>query len=131
MAKRTVKETELQFRLYYKVLDTIGAIFHNAVPWICLVAIAYFVRDATASIAGRNTIADIGMQFLGDFRVSDSLAYVFGAGGVGYGAWKHRLYGNHVQRTSKTIKDLEARIDPGRSSSRLAPRGETSPEDKP
>ena len=108
----------------------IGASISSVTPWVALVFIAYFVRGTVMALAGRHTFADIGLRFAGDFRVSESIAYIFGIGGLGYGIRMKKLHGDNVQRTASRIAELESRLDPKRSSSRLTPRGETRPEDR-
>jgi hypothetical protein len=108
----------------------IGSTIHTIVPWTAAIVIMYFFYRSVASLAGQYTLAQIGMGFLGDFRLSEGVAYVFGAGGVAYGAKRRKLQGDNIERTAKRISDLEKRIDPKRSSSRLTPRGKTRPEDK-
>jgi len=36
------------------------------------------VPEASRRFAGRHTFADIGIRFLADFKISESLAYLFG-----------------------------------------------------
>jgi hypothetical protein len=108
----------------------IGSAVHSVVPWTAVVFIAWFFYRSVASLAGRYTFSQIGVGFLGDFKISEGIAYVFGTGGVVYGVRRRKLQGDNVERTAKRISDLEKRIDPKRSSSRLTPRGKTRPEDK-
>jgi hypothetical protein len=108
----------------------IGAVVHTVVQWGCAALVAYFFYLSVASLAGRYTFAQIGVGFLGDLRVSEGVAYLFGAGGVYYGVKRHRLHGDNIQRMAGRLADLEKQLDPKRSSSRLTPRGATRPEDK-
>lgn len=108
----------------------VGSIVHVGVPWTAAVLIAMFFYKSVASLAGQYTFAQIGVGFLGDFRISEGFAYLFGVGGITYGAKRHQLQQRNLERTAKRISDLEKQIDPGRSSSRLTPRGNTRPEDK-
>jgi hypothetical protein len=68
--------------------------------------------------------------FLGDFRISEGFAYVFGGGGVVYGMKHRKLHGDNLERMAGRIAELEKLLDAKRSSSRLTPRGKTRPEDK-
>ena len=108
----------------------IGAVVHTVVQWGSAVLVAYFLYRSVSSLSGRYTFAQIGVSFLGDMRISEGLAYLFGAGGVVYGVKRHRLHGDNVQRMAGRLAELEKQIDPKRSSSRLTPRGKTRPEDK-
>lgn len=128
MAKLTAEE--LRYRLHCKIVDMIGSVIHTVVPWTAAVLIAFVFQKSVSSFAGRYTFAQIGMTFLGDFRISETVAYLFGAGGVFYGVKRHRLQQKNVERMAGRIAELERGIDPKRSSSRLTPRGKTRPEDK-
>jgi hypothetical protein len=108
----------------------IGSIFHVVVPWTGAALVAFFFYRAVVSLAGQYTFAQIGMTFLGDFKISDSVAYLFGGGGIAYGIKRKKLQGDNLERMAKRIAELEKQIDSNRSSSRLTPRGLTRPEDK-
>ncbi|HWE48160.1 MAG TPA: hypothetical protein VG273_00110 [Bryobacteraceae bacterium] len=108
----------------------IGSMFHTLVPWAGAVLIAFIFYRSVQSLAGHYTFAQIGMNFLGDFKVSEGLAYVFGGGGVVYGIKHRKLHGDNLERMAGRIAELEKLLDSKRSSSRLTPRGKTRPEDK-
>ena len=113
-----------------RIVDMIGSSVHTIVPWACAVLITWLFYKSVTSLAGQYTFAQIGMSFLGDFRISEGIAYIFGAGGVAYGIKRRKLYQDNIERTAKRISDLERERDLQRSSSRLTPRGKTRPEDK-
>jgi hypothetical protein len=121
---------ELRFRLHCRIVDMIGATIHTIVPWAAAVLIARYFYHSVSSLSGQYTFAQIGVGFLGDLRVSEGIAYLFGAGGVIYGVKRRKLQGDNLERTAGRLAELEKQIDPNRSSSRLTPRGKTRPEDK-
>jgi len=123
-------KAELRYRLYGRIIDVIGSVVNRAIPWVGVVFIAYNVNSAVRFLAGRTTFADVGIKFLADFRISEAVAYVFGGGGLLYGLRNRKLRKDNVERMTRRIAQLEAQIDPRRSSSRLTSRGETRPEDK-
>ena len=94
-----------------------------------MTAIAGFLYLSVDSLAGKHTFADIGMAILSDIKISEMVAYILGGGGVLYGIKYRCLKGDNVQRTADRIAELEKRLDPNRSSSRLTSRGETRPGD--
>ena len=130
MADPGAKRAELRYRLYGKIIDTTGSVIYALIPWVGVICVAYYVHSSIKSLAGQRTLASIGIRFLADFRISEALAYIFGACGVGYGFMNRKLRKDNVERMAKRIKELEKQIDVRRSSSRLTPRGETRPEDK-
>jgi hypothetical protein len=121
---------ELRYRLHCRIVDMVGSAIQVLVPWGSAVAIAYFVYLSLRSLVGHYTFADIGLSFLGDFKISEGLAYIFGTGGVVYGVKQKKLRERNIERTAGRIKDYETAIDPNRTSSRLTPQGRTRPEDK-
>lgn len=127
MAEQT--EAELQYAYRCRVVDTVGATIQTAIPWLGMTAIAGFLYLSVDSLAGKHTFADIGMAILSDIKISEMVAYILGGGGVLYGIKYRRLKGDNVQRTADRIAELEKRLDPNRSSSRLTSRGETRPGD--
>lgn len=80
------------------------------------------------SLSGLSTAADIQLSFLVDISVY--IAWLAGAGGVGYGLHQRKLRRDTVERLQARITELESEVDPGRTSSGLTGRGDTNPEDK-
>jgi hypothetical protein len=98
--------------------------------WFSLVGISAFFYLSTRSLAGHYTFADIGIKVIGDFKVSEALSYLFGAGGVGYGLRERALRRKTTDRFAERVAALETKIDPNRTSSHLTRRGTTNPEDR-
>lgn len=121
---------EADFLLRSKRLELIEAAIRLAIPWGALVAIAYWVHTDIAALAGKQTLAQIGIAFLGDIKISDAVAYVFGAAGAGYGIAERNLRRRTIARLADEGRQLEERLDARRTSSNLTRRGTTRPEDK-
>jgi hypothetical protein len=118
------------------VVETASTV-RSAIKWGCPLGIAYFVYLAIASLSGQTTSADIRIGFiasiLNDMK-KDSIARIALPWGlaVGFGLWavvERRLRKNHIVGSGETVRRLETRLDPNRSSSHLTQRGETPPED--
>lgn len=112
-------------------VDAWVAILTTLTKWGGFVLIARYAYLSVAALAGKETLADIGIQFLSDVRVSEALAWLLATSGVVYGYRQRKLRRDTVERQHGRIEELERRVDPKRSSSRLTPRGETRPEDRP
>lgn len=132
MGKKTAAERREHQRLGYKlgvaeiVAGTLNTIFRVSGFVICM----YWIYRSVEAVAGQTTAADIGIRFLSDIRVSESLAWLFGGGGILFG-WRQRsLRRDVIERLSPRQQELEKGIDPHRTSSKLTARGETNPEDK-
>ena len=121
---------EADFLLRSKRLELIETVIRLSIPWGALVAIAYWVHIDIAALAGKQTLAQIGIAFLGDIKISDAVAYIFGAAGAGYGIAERNLRRKTIARLADEGRRLEQTLDPRRSSSNLTRRGTTRPEDK-
>jgi hypothetical protein len=98
--------------------------------WFSLVGISAFFYLSTKSLAGHYTFADIGIKVIGDFKISEAVSYLLGAGGMGYGLRERRLRRQTTERFSQRNYALERLVDPNRTSSHLTTRGTTNPEDR-
>jgi hypothetical protein len=93
-------------------------------------------------LSGKVTIADLGLKVDGDFvTVECKFAIITGltVGGIGlivgllgaiYGRSQRKLRQDVIESKSTRIRELEALIDPSRSTSNLTVRGDTRKEDR-
>jgi|ERR1019366_9815845 hypothetical protein len=125
---RSKQEAEYFFRA--RRFDIVDTAVRLLIPWGSLVAIVFWVHSDVVALAGKQTMAHIGMSFMGDIRVSDAVAYIFGAAGAGYGIAERTLRRKNIARLAEENRTLETTVDPLRSSSNLTRRGTTRPEDK-
>ena len=107
----------------------VGSVLNAIIPWAGAGIVAFYLYSSVATLAGRYTFAQIGVSFLGDFKLSEAFAYLFGTGGVAYGLRQRKLRENNIERMAARLSAYETVQDPKRSSSRLTPRGQTRPED--
>lgn len=108
------------------IISTIQAtIKYGAIVWI-----SYYAYLSISDLAGKRTFADIGLNFLANFKVTVVLAWIVGIVGIVYGKAQNKLRKDTVERLQSRIALLEGKIDPSRSSSKLTTRGETNPEDR-
>jgi hypothetical protein len=129
-APRPRSKIEGEFLLRYKSREIVADVVHLIIPWGSLVAIFGFMYLMTVQLAGKTTLAQIGLNIMGELRLPQILAYGFGIGGVGYGLAERRLRHKKTQEMAEHSARLEARIDPNRTSSGLTRRGTTRPEDR-
>jgi hypothetical protein len=121
---------EADFLVRSKRLDIIEVAVRLAVPWGALVAIAYWVHADIIALAGKQTLAQIGLSFMGDLKISDAVAYIFGAAGAGYGIAERTLLRKTIARLTDEGRRLEQMVDQHRTSSNLTRHGTTRPEDR-
>ena len=129
MAAKRARQSEQELHYRFRRLDLIGAAVQTAIPWGSLVVIAWLVSNALQSLAGQETIADIGINFLGNVGINDGLAYVLAAGTIFYGNRERRLRREVTARLTARTTELEERLDSGRSSSGITTHGTTRPGD--
>jgi hypothetical protein len=139
MARRPNRENErlrIEHR-HYQILHAITAlpsIANTAIKYGTFLGIAYCTYLTVDSLAGKTTLANIVFSLLTDMKVSEGVAYAFGAffggGGIAYGEVQRRLRRKVLRDQAHRAALREQVIDPNRSSSNLTPPGDTNPEDE-
>lgn len=113
--------------------DRIASIANHLIRWCGLVAITYLATRCIEALAGRRTLAEIGLGldlgFLVDMNLDRFLAWLVAVLGLGYGARQRALRKAAIGRLASRVRDLETRLDPGRTSSGLTGKGDTNPAD--
>ena len=100
----------------------------HTVSLLIRLAIALGPNKAISTIAGKTTIADVGVNLVTAIRISETVAYLLGALGIGYGLKQRKMRKRSIVVQSKRSTDLEAKLDPVRSSSELTETGATKME---
>jgi hypothetical protein len=124
---KAIVELELKYKHKGARLEFWATVARVAVPSAAAVAITYFVTGSVDRLAGKFTYADIGIKFISDFKVT--IAYTLTSAATAWALLERKLKGDTIKRLSARVTELEKRLDPGRSSSRLTERGTTRPED--
>jgi len=127
MAKKS--KQQLDYELRARLIDRSAAVIETGLKYGALVVIFFFGYASIKSLAGQSTFADIGLRVIGDVRISETIAWLFGAGGVGYGLRQRKLRRDTIERLAPRVRQYEERLDPQRSSTGLPSRGTTRPED--
>ena len=132
MPKKTAAELRAEVRLLrrYRGTEGIAAVAITLIRWGGISFIAYCGYLIVAALAGHHTVADIGIRFLGNIRISEGLAWLLGGGGIAYGYKQRSLRRSTIERLQGRNTELEKRLDPNRSSSQLLTTGRTRPEDE-
>ncbi len=130
--KRNRAEIEAELRILKKTRFAEGTVqvLLSLIRWGAIIAISRYAYLAIDSLSGKNTLADIGVNFLTDIKVSVAIAWGAGVGGMVYGASQRKLRKDTVERLQGRVQELESEIDPSRSSSNLTRRGDTRLEDR-
>ncbi len=123
-----------EFELKRQRWETVHIAVVQSIQWGAICFISFCAYRATAALAGHTTTAQFGMFLLADLKantiVSHLVTSALGIGGITYGVKQKRLQERNIERLSRQNAELEKRLDPKRTSSRLTPRGTTRPEDR-
>lgn len=79
-------------------------------------------------LAGKETLADFGLEVLASKSVSQIVMALFGISGIGYGVKQKRLY-QQASKKLKRLKKYEEQYDPRRTGSGLVEGFRANPED--
>lgn len=83
----------------------------------------YWVYRSIEDLSGQQTDANVVVRFILGLGFSRGVAYVFGGAGMIYGLRQKALRDRTVKRLGSRVRELEARVDPNRSTSHLDERG--------
>lgn len=123
-------EAELAALRLYNKTEGIVQILNNLIKYGAFVAIAYYAKEAIVALAGKTTMADIGVEVLGSAEISTIAPTLCTVITVMWALGERKLRKDTIQRQADHIKSLELKIDQERTSSRLTIRGDTPQEQK-
>lgn len=113
------------------MIDNGAGLLNHIFKYGTWVVIAYFAEQVLMSFAGKDTHANIGLSVLAEFDKFRVIPWVVAVLCVIYASRERKERLRKTEKLSSRIKDLETRLNPDRSSSNLAPTGETHERDKP
>lgn len=125
-ARRVVRPRDVTLEI--SRLDQQWRTVRTAVRGVCLVAVVWLAGNIVGPLAGENTALSLGVSFLGDLKVS--LAFTLAASAAAWAVVERVLRQRKTQYLQDRVRELEARLDPHRSTSGLTPKGKTNPNDK-
>ena len=100
----------------------------KTVVWGAVAIVGLFMfKDCIVALAGKQTAANIVLNFLVDFKVS--IAWAIAGGSAIFAQRERKLRQNTVARLEGRIHELETDVDPNRTSSHLTTKGKTNPGD--
>ncbi len=123
-----VPEHALRHRANVMIVSHISRVLVALFKYGALASIPICAYLSINTLAGKETMADIGVRLFSDVRVSEAVAYATAAlTGTGwFREWRQRR--RSVQIADRNAK-LEQQINPNRTSSNLTITGDTNPED--
>lgn len=116
-------------KLTSSITEIVVALIRYGTIALCAYFLFSSMSEVVVALSGKATNADILVNFLGNLRFSNSIAALFGFGGITYGVIERKERQKMIQRQHGRIKEIEKRIDPKRSSSNIAETGDTHPDD--
>jgi hypothetical protein len=117
--------TELEYHLAFKRWDAFTELGGKLIQWSGLVAIAYCAYLSSVALAGKTTLAEIGVKVLGNLTVSRAIISLLAGSGWAYGLGQRRLRRRNIERLGTAKNELERRLDKKRTSSNLTSKGTT------
>ena len=132
MAQRKLTEQEMSYRFAQASLiwRNITKILGGFIRYGCIFLCAYYFFDAIKVFAGKDTNANVLLDLISNMKFDKWIGYVFGFGGLIYGAIRNMQLKKTRKSHSNHIRELEKIIDPERQKSRLNQYGETHDDDK-
>lgn len=128
MAKTPAVSARSSERVKIAKVDQWYRTVRTAVRVIGVVAAVWLLRGALDTLAGETTRLAFELSVLADVKFAVSVAL---AGSAAVWAIAERMLRHRkVESLQDRIKELERRLDPGRTSSQLTPKGKTNPYDK-
>jgi len=122
--------TELDYRLSFKKADSFVVILRELIKWGGIVLVVRYGYLSIAALAGHTTFADVGIKFLSNLRVSDSIMYILTGGSIAYGLGQRRSRRRNIERMAESKNELEKLIHSERTSSNITKSGTTRPGDR-
>lgn len=95
-------------------LDRALDVLQHAITVAGVVGVAYFVGEAVAALAGETTAAKIAFRVFANVPLSEGLAWLFGASGIGFGYLQRGLHQRTRRKTDEVLRRPRERV-PDRS----------------
>ncbi|WP_295815120.1 hypothetical protein [uncultured Nitratireductor sp.] len=130
MARATTTATSKSSKIYLDIarLEQRYATIRTGIRVIGILAGLYIAQMAVVALAGEETSVSLLISVLADVKFAFTLTLAGAA--VAWAAVERHLRHRKVEQMQGRIKELELKLDPGRSSSGLTPQGKTNPGDK-
>jgi hypothetical protein len=119
----------IQIHKIHAGADAIVKLLSEAMKWGSLVYIFYLLVPVAMAMAGKETSANFSLSLIANEHFVALLGILFGTGGIIYGRRQSKLRRDTIERFHPFQLKYELEKDPGRSSSKLTPRGDTQEED--
>ncbi len=96
-------------------------------PWVFVV---WAARDVTLSLADHEEVVGKFLQFLASPSIANVLLGLATAGSTTAFVLERKRHGKTIEQSAEYQKQLEEKVDPDRSSSKLLPSGRPRKEDR-
>jgi hypothetical protein len=123
-------DQEQKFHLTTKVIDALAPVPKYAAVVIGIWIAGHYIVEAISLLAGQRTDVSLAVKILMNLQADRWMAYLVADGAGAYGWNERRLRRKDIERLTRHTEELEKRIDPNRTSSRLLPDGRTRWEDR-
>jgi hypothetical protein len=128
---RIDRELDHQYRM--RIVQAVSVGWLALTRLLCVAVFCWFAYLSVRELAGRQTLADVRFRLLADLKASKYFGLILPWGlaamATSYGLGQRHLRKRHIKRVSSEHSKIQEKLDPGRRSSHLSKKGETSPED--
>jgi hypothetical protein len=123
-------DQDQKFHLVTRAVDALSPVPKYAMVIAGIGVAGHYIVEAITVLAGHETNVSFVLNILLNLQADRWIAYI-AAGSLGAYGWnERRLRRRDIERLTRHTEDLENRIDPKRTSSRLLPDGTTRWEDR-
>lgn len=102
--------TALQLLRSAHTADGIAMVVGTLVRWVCGSVMCYFCYLAVGTLAGKTSMADIGIRFLGSLDADVVMSWAVSLGGLAFGLRQSALRRRTVRRLRQRNAELEVLV---------------------
>lgn len=113
----TLRQSELKLNATLQAMhaaqgaESLAQVVGTTVRWGCASVMAYFVYLSVGALAGKTSLADIGVRFLGDVSINMMLSWAVSLGGVVYGLRQRSLRRTVLRHLQRRTRELELLVE--------------------
>ena len=124
-AAETPPTTPFKYWLWGNIFDLLRANGRFFLVCVTILFSVYWLSRAVESFAGQVTVANLTLRLVANIVVKWTMTITVSGLSIALYLRERRQHENTRERLTKRITELELRIDSGRTSSHLTPRGRT------
>jgi hypothetical protein len=93
-----------------RLIDLASLFVAKVLPWLLAIWLVYAVKEAAASLSGKDTLLGSIVELAGRVRVTRGFAFIFGGLGIFYGLQQRSLRHAAERYLRGRVAELEAKL---------------------